>query len=427
MPTTSKKMSKLSNLNNITSNTNVIADSFYRTGFRTLFNFKQGSVNIFSMIFGLVTLLQLFINISKVSAQQIEVSPHDLAFSKDYFGCFSVYLSKPVNVDVAVSFWYEHGNVINCLPNDWTIPENSNSSLSYNVTAREAGHTTVRVNVTPNDFMDSEAFVRVNVYRNEGLIILCSVIGWIYFVAWSISFYPQIYMNWKRKSVVGLNFDFVVLNLTGFFCYSVYNLCFKYVYSVKCEYFNLFPTSIIPVELNDIVFAVHATCATIITVIQILLYERGEQRVSRIACIFLSCLFLGAAIFLIVIFAGGIHKHPWLSLLYYLSYVKLAITLTKYIPQAYFNCKRRSTSGWSIGNILLDFTGGFLSILQMFLIAYNFDDWISVFGNFTKFGLGFISILFDILFIVQHYCLFPEDKYYNRMESSDSLANSSDA
>ncbi len=35
------------------------------------------------------------------------------------------------------------------------------------------------------------------------------------------------------------------------------------------------------------------------------------------------------------------------------------------------NCVRRSTEGWSIGNVLLDFTGGTLSILQMVLLSYN--------------------------------------------------------
>ena len=38
------------------------------------------------------------------------------------------------------------------------------------------------------------------------------------------------------------------------------------------------------------------------------------------------------------------------------------------------NCRRRSTVGWSIGNVLLDFTGGALSILQMFLISYNYGE-----------------------------------------------------
>ena len=35
------------------------------------------------------------------------------------------------------------------------------------------------------------------------------------------------------------------------------------------------------------------------------------------------------------------------------------------------NFRRKSTMGWSIGNVLLDFTGGILSIAQMFIQSYN--------------------------------------------------------
>lgn len=35
------------------------------------------------------------------------------------------------------------------------------------------------------------------------------------------------------------------------------------------------------------------------------------------------------------------------------------------------NFKRKSTVGWSIGNVLLDFTGGSFSLLQMGLQWYN--------------------------------------------------------
>lgn len=92
------------------------------------------------------------------------------------------------------------------------------------------------------------------------------------------------------------------------------------------------------------------------------------------------------------------------------------------------NYRRKSTTGWSIGNILLDFTGGILSMLQMLLNGYNYgilqiyvrhfqqifnlkkkivsDDWSSIFGDPTKFGLGLFSVLFDILFMVQHYGLY---------------------
>lgn len=35
------------------------------------------------------------------------------------------------------------------------------------------------------------------------------------------------------------------------------------------------------------------------------------------------------------------------------------------------NYCRKSTEGWSIGNVLLDFAGGSFSLLQMFLQSYN--------------------------------------------------------
>lgn len=50
------------------------------------------------------------------------------------------------------------------------------------------------------------------------------MIGWLYFVAWSVSFYPQIYTNFRRKSVIGLNFDFLSLNIVGFILYGVFNI-----------------------------------------------------------------------------------------------------------------------------------------------------------------------------------------------------------
>jgi cystinosin len=51
--------------------------------------------------------------------------------------------------------------------------------------------------------------------------IISAVLGWTYFLAWSISFYPQVILNWRRKSVVGLSFDYNAYNVIGYLCYSV--------------------------------------------------------------------------------------------------------------------------------------------------------------------------------------------------------------
>ena len=42
----------------------------------------------------------------------------------------------------------------------------------------------------------------------------------------------------------------------------------------------------------------------------------------------------------------------------------------------------------------------------MILIAHNNDDWSSIFGDPTKFGLGFFSVLFDVFFMLQHYVFY---------------------
>ncbi|KAL9951520.1 hypothetical protein ACROYT_G044195 [Oculina patagonica] len=250
---------------------------------------------------------------------------------------------------------------------------------------------------------DSHVSFQIRVVHSMPLTIINAVIGWLYFVAWSISFYPQVYLNWKRQSVIGLNFDFLAYNITGFIAYGLFNIGMFWIPTVQHEYFAKHPGGVNPVRANDVFFTVHAILLTFITILQCLFYERGDQKVSLVSKLLLAVTWLFAAVALVVTL---FHKITWLTYLYYFSYIKIGVTLIKYIPQAWMNFRRKSTVGWSIGNVLLDFTGGSLSIVQMFLLAYNNDDWKSIFGDFTKFGLGAISILFDILFIVQHYCLY---------------------
>ena len=79
-----------------------------------------------------------------------------------------------------------------------------------------------------------------------------------------------------------------------------------------------------------------------------------------------------ALFFVAILVSAFAQALSWLDFLTYASYIKLFITLIKYIPQAYMNFVRKSTEGWSIGNVLLDFAGGIFSILQMILDAYNY-------------------------------------------------------
>ncbi|KND00420.1 lysosomal Cystine transporter [Spizellomyces punctatus DAOM BR117] len=226
--------------------------------------------------------------------------------------------------------------------------------------------------------------------------LLSQLIGWGYFAAWSLSFYPQLVLNWRRRSVEGLSLDFLALNLWGFLCYSIYNVGL-YVNRDKWGLDN-------SVQLNDVVFAIHACILTALTALQSFIYHRSEgQKVSMPSASFIVITASTACVAGLLAFKGII---PASYSLYYLSYIKMAITLIKYVPQAYLNFKRQSTVGWSIDNILLDLTGGVLSMMQSLIDASVSGDWSDITKNPVKFGLGLTSMSFDGLFIVQHYVLY---------------------
>ncbi|XP_017752194.1 PREDICTED: cystinosin homolog isoform X2 [Eufriesea mexicana] len=345
-----------------------------------------------------------------------KVSTQDLTVHVDEQEVFELYLTESIS-DALVTIEVQHPDLVSTNPSNFTITEN-NTQHTWTIIAKghSAGHSIVNINVDPKNITDfSQAFVRVTVEKSVILYHISAVVGWIYFLAWSVSFYPQIYSNYKRKSVVGLNFDYLSLNIVGFIMYALFNCGLFWIPEVELEYFRRYPKGLNPVQVNDIFFALHATFATVITIIQCFIYETGNQRVSITARIIHGIF----AVFIVISMILAIVKTiTWLNFLYYCSYVKLSITLIKYVPQAYYNYKRKSTVGWSIGNIFLDFTGGILSMLQMILNAYNYDDWESIFGDPTKFGLGFFSVAFDIFFIIQHYVLYRERRQYVKIPGS---------
>lgn len=80
---------------------------------------------------------------------------------------------------------------------------------------------------------------------------------------------------------------------------------------------------------------------------------------------------------------------------YVMGYVKLVVTTVKYMPQVVTNYRRKSTTGWSIQQIILDAIGGVFSIAQLLIDCSLQGDWSGIAGNSTKLALGYISLLFD--------------------------------
>jgi cystinosin len=253
---------------------------------------------------------------------------------------------------------------------------------------------------------------------HDFLFYLSQVIGWIYFFAWSFSFYGQVIENYRRKSVKGLSFDFEAYNLLGFTGYTIYTIWGYIDPKIGTG----------KVSIQDIVFAAHAVLITIFTIIQIFIYydeKDADQKVSSTCKLIIICLIWGVLQIIFIERVLGLYDphNPYnFNSVIYLGWCKVFISFIKYMPQAYFNYKRKSTEGWSIYNILLDFTGGTFSFAQNIIDTIRgqkiiIDDPTQSHAlNIAKYALSIISIVFDILFITQHYCLYR----HNNSNSGDN-------
>ncbi|KAL8988069.1 MAG: hypothetical protein Q9177_002802, partial [Variospora cf. flavescens] len=85
----------------------------------------------------------------------------------------------------------------------------------------------------------------------------------------------------------------------------------------------------------------------------------------------------------------------------------LLVTVIKYIPQVRTNYERKSTVGWSIEQIVLDLVGAVFSVAQLVIDSLLQGDWSGVTGNPVKFGLGNVTVVFDVIFVLQRYVFYP--------------------
>jgi len=153
--------------------------------------------------------------------------------------------------------------------------------------------------------------------------------------------------------VAGFSIEFAVMNPSGFYFYSFYSVAGTVDQYLGTGY----------VAPNDLVFALHAFALSSVQLAQIFMYERGNQGDIKIWVI---ALLIVEYLTIFIVFIVEITGHPlndhWDTVLV-CGYAKALITFVKYLPQVYLNYKRKSTVGWSLANVLLDFTGGSLSFV----------------------------------------------------------------
>eukprot|EP00979_Chaetoceros_neogracilis_P004072 scaffold706_cov264-Chaetoceros_neogracile.AAC.6 len=120
--------------------------------------------------------------------------------------------------------------------------------------------------------------------------LLSSIIGYTYFVSWSVSFYPQLITNYQRKTVEGLSTDASILAVLNYTCYTIYNAFLFWDESIRQEYRERNgEDSKITVQSNDVAFSIHALMLNMLLIAQIVRYGGFKnQPVSRITLLIVA-------------------------------------------------------------------------------------------------------------------------------------------
>ncbi|XP_050909850.1 cystinosin homolog isoform X3 [Lathyrus oleraceus] len=218
-------------------------------------------------------------------------------------------------------------------------------------------------------------------WNSDILKVEYSVFGWIAFVAWSTSFYPQLFMNFSRKSVVGLNFNYLLLNNSKQTLYLIYNASLYFSSTVQFQYHKKYGfDQMIPVAVNDVAFSVHAVLITLVLLFQVVIYERGSQSISKITIGIITVVWVTVGVCFFIAFPSN----SWLWLVSIFNTMQVLLTSIKYIPQAVMNFKLKSTDGFCIGNVLIDFIGGISNFAQMVTQSVDQNSWVNFSGNLGK-------------------------------------------
>eukprot|EP00879_Flechtneria_rotunda_P010146 GHRR01010604.1.p1 GENE.GHRR01010604.1~~GHRR01010604.1.p1 ORF type:complete len:294 (+),score=110.48 GHRR01010604.1:886-1767(+) len=232
----------------------------------------------------------------------------------------------------------------------------------------------------------------------------------------------------------------------GFAAYTAYTAALYFSPGVHTAYAAAHGGSTPDVQLTDFLFGAHALCVSVFIMYQCVTYGGNSSSTSSSSCsqeasslkqqqqrLGLSkvCQLTAASVVgAVAVYCGHIGTtcglddcNAWLPLLYFLGYVKIGMTLVKYTPQALLNHKRQSTDGWNVNNVLLDLAGGLLSFAQIGLNAAVRSDWSVVTGNPAKLGISSISIVFDIIFVLQHYVWYKGNSSKQQLQVGNGSAD----
>lgn len=263
---------------------------------------------------------------------------------------------------------------------------------------------------------------------HQTLRFFSEIVGWIYLLCWAFCNLPQFILIHRRKSVAGFSITFQVLNMIGFLWYFIY-LVYGFIYQHRHD------------TTKSIVWQDFAWCGTTLIVvygiaIQCYVYKDTiTESIHPFYQISILSIFTITFYNLMLVRMGLLEWYTTgspenggadaYSFMHFLGYAKTYISFVKYVPQMLLNFRRKSTHGFSIGQVILDVTGAATSFGQSVMNAYitprddGSPDFDTVLGNLPKLFLSLESLFFCAILLFQHYCLYRDNNHDDGDDEND--------
>ena len=236
-------------------------------------------------------------------------------------------------------------------------------------------------------------------FRSITLEVISQICGYsqMFFWCWGMFVIP--YECIRIKSSRGLSKDFMLNNLIGFTL-----MAFQDNYG----FFSMNASYASEVHISDVLLSF---CGCLFgymgTVIVFLIPSEVPNNVSWFSII-------PNSVSLVMFFAWwgifGVNSAAVLA-----GSAKACLSLIAYIPQIILVYKNKTTKGWSMVGVWVDFTGGALAVLQISVDYQNTGHGTGFFNelNYGKFLLNLLSCACCLVFFIQHYCIYTDKDQKN--------------
>lgn len=270
--------------------------------------------------------------------------------------------------------------------------------------------------------------------------IIYDTIGWAALFFLAIRYLPQIYTNFKRKSVTGLAYDFSLISVLYHGYYVTLNIIF-FAYGSRKPNGYQDHHIMIPFAFLDIILMGFALMNSLLIFVQIVHYGlfgdsdrylgtryyneyitsyRNDDLKLIKKYKFRRIFFYTKLIILMILFVAIFilsKKYEFKLFLFTeaLFLLSLIVSLYRYISQFYLNYNRQATRGWNIYGVLFELCYGLLFVGRfIYIVAIN--ESINDIGNtgIFDFLIGIFAVFFNLIFMIQHFYLYrgQNDDYF---------------